>query len=90
MYMDEYPWEINHLTALFISIVYITHIKLSTLNPDTSNSYVAHILFSQQECVLQSDIQVDLTYLSYPMSYPLVRKFFLSTICSLILCLWPS
>lgn len=97
MYMDEYPWDINHLTAVKLldflsqSIVYITHIKLSTLNPDTSTciSYVVHILFSQQECVLQSDIQVDLTYLSYPMSYPLVRKFFLSTICSLILCLWP-
>lgn len=60
MYMDEYPWDINHLTAVKLldflsqSIVYITHIKLSTLNPDTSTciSYVVHILFSQQECVL--------------------------------------
>lgn len=58
MYMDEYPWDINHLTAVKLldflsqSIVYITHIKLSTLNPDTSISYVVHILFSQQECVL--------------------------------------
>lgn len=57
--MDEYPWEINHLTSMklidfFILIVYITHIKVSTLNPNTSTciSYIANILMGQQECVL--------------------------------------
>lgn len=57
--MDEYPWKINHLTSMklidfFILIVYITHIKVSTLNPNTSTciSYIANILMGQQECVL--------------------------------------
>lgn len=55
--MDEYPWEINHLTSMklidfFILIVYITHIKVSTLNPNTSISYITNILMGQQECVL--------------------------------------